>query len=59
MAIIKTFPGGTTVEVNTIHNGGSYRVCSASGSVCHLADNDEKAVNFADVFEHYYTVSRH
>jgi hypothetical protein len=58
MTLIRTFPGGTTVEVNNNPQHSYYRVCSASGSVCHFAQNLDGAINFADVLERYYTVSR-
>ena len=51
MTLIRTFPGGTTVEVNNNPQHSYYRVCSASGSVCYFAQNLDGAINFADVLE--------
>lgn len=58
MTLLRTFPGGTTIEFNKNCEYNCYRVCSASGSLCHIAPNLDAAVTFADVYENYYKVSR-
>jgi hypothetical protein len=59
MELIKTLPGGTTIEkLRHSTSGLYYRTCTGSGSICKFTPNMDSAMSIATVFENYYKVSR-